>query len=306
LLERSDEGEFIGKPFLEFVYKDDRAGVSENYRHRLADKSIPETFTCRIVTPSGVAKWVEINITYISWEGKPAHLNFLKDISDRKSSEVELLNMKESLENLTKHLDDIRENERIQISREFHDEFSQTLTVFKMDIKWLISKVVRGSEEETKLQEMLQLVNTNEDVVQRITSELRSPIMDDLGLASSLEWYCNGFEKRSGLQISMELDEVQSVNTNNNLVIYRVLQESLTNIVRHAYAKKIHVKLGKKGNVIVLTVQDDGIGIPHEKIKSSNSLGLIGMNERVRQTGGHMEITTPNKGGTKIIAYIPE
>jgi signal transduction histidine kinase len=129
--------------------------------------------------------------------------------------------------------------------------------------------------------------------------------LDDLGLAAALEWYCEEFADRTGLQVHMDMDDVQAENMSKNLAIYRVLQESLTNIIRHAGAKKVKIKLCKIKKDIVLIIQDDGIGISPDKIRSSKSLGLLGMFERVKQSGGHMEITTPYKGGTKLRIYIP-
>lgn len=306
LLEGYNEQELIGKPFNDIIFKDDRNMVVENYRRRLACEVVPDTYNFRIITPAGVVKWVEIHVTYISWNGKPALMNFLTNITERKLAEQDLLNIKESLENLTKHLDDVRENERMSIARDIHDHFSQSLTFLKMDLKWLYSKMDKGSEEATKLLEMIEVANKAGEVAQRISSELRSPILDDLGLSATIEWYCEKIVKKTGLEINMELDEVQSENTYNNLTIYRVLQEALTNIIRHAKAKTVQIKLSEIDNNIVLYIQDEGIGIPPDKIKSAKSLGLIGMFERVRQSGGHLEITSMVKGGTNIIVYIPK
>jgi signal transduction histidine kinase len=162
-----------------------------------------------------------------------------------------------------------------------------------------------GSEESRKLNGMIEQVNALIRDVQRVSSELRPLMLDDLGLAATLEWYCEEFANRTGLKVQMEIEDIQTENMNKNLSIYRVAQESLTNIIRHANAKKVQIKLQKIKKDIVLIIQDDGIGISPDKIRSSKSLGLLGMSERVNQSGGHMEIKAPDKGGTKVRVYIP-
>ena len=227
------------------------------------------------------------------------------DLTGQKKADEELRKSKELLEKLNTHLHDIRENEREVISRDIHDQLGQSLTALKIDLSWLSGKISVDSEEGTKLKKLIELVNNTSKDVHRISSELRPVILDDLGLASALEWYCEEFANRTGLKVQIEIEDVQTENMKKNLAIYRVAQESLTNIVRHADAKKVQIKLRKIKKDIVLLIRDDGIGVSPDVIRSSKSLGLLGMFERVNQCGGHMEITTPIKGGTRIRIYIP-
>jgi signal transduction histidine kinase len=152
---------------------------------------------------------------------------------------------------------------------------------------------------------MTDLVTDTIKDVQRISSELRPSILDDIGLAAAMEWYCEDFSTRTGLTVKMEFEDIQIENMNSNLALYRVLQESLTNIIRHANAKTVTVKLSSSFNKIILLIHDDGIGIPDDKIKSSNSLGLLGMFERIKYAGGQMNISNPATGGTMILVEIP-
>jgi PAS domain S-box-containing protein len=227
------------------------------------------------------------------------------DIIKRKQAEEKIIHIKELQEEFNHRLDEIRENERATISREIHDQLGQSLTALKIDLIWLSGKITGGSEEGAKLKGMFELVTATSKDIQRISSELRPPILDDLGLAAALEWYCEEFANRTGLQVQMDLDDVQTEKMSKNLTIYRVLQESLTNIIRHAGAQNVQVKLGKNEEDIVLIIQDDGIGISPDKIKSSKSLGILGMFERVKHSDGHIEITTPDIGGTDIRISIP-
>ena len=228
-----------------------------------------------------------------------------EDVTERKRAEDEIIKIKESLEILNHRLDEIRENERALISREIHDQLGQSLTALKIDLNWLRRQLSGDSKEGAKVEGMIDLVTGTIRDVQRISFELRPAILDDLGLGAAVECYCEEFTNRTGLQLQIEIDDVQTESINKNLTIYRVLQESLTNIIRHADAKKVHVKLCKIKKDIVLLIKDDGIGISADKIKSPKSLGLMGMSERVRQSGGHLGITSPGNVGTIVKIYIP-
>ncbi len=229
-----------------------------------------------------------------------------RDITDQKSLQSDLKRSKELLEKLNRRLDEIREDERTKISRDLHDQLGQSLTAIKMDLNMLLRDFPSGFDEvRTKINEVIERVTTISKDVQRISSELRPPILDDLGLSSALEWYCEEFGQRTGLNLSVSLNDVQTGDIKKNLAIYRVLQESLNNIVRHADAVNVWIKLYQNRNFIVLSVKDDGIGIPGEKINSLKSLGLLGMSERLKQAKGRFKILSPKKGGTIIRIYMP-
>jgi PAS domain S-box-containing protein len=230
---------------------------------------------------------------------------FHRDITARTLVEEENLKMKESLQVLNQHMIDIREDERGKISREIHDQLGQSLTALKIDLTWLRDKTGNGPEAVTKLDGMIEMITGTISDVQRISSELRPAILDDIGLASALEWYCEEFADRTGLKMNMEFEKVQSENMSKNLALYRVLQESLTNIARHADAEQVTVKLFRTDEKLVLIIQDDGIGISPDKISSLKSLGLFGMFERAKNQGGHMEIVSPGQGGVHICVTIP-
>lgn len=229
-----------------------------------------------------------------------------RDITDQKRLQSDLKRSKELLEKLNRRLDEIREDERTKISRDLHDQLGQSLTAIKMDLIMLLRDFPSGFDEvRTKINEVIERVTTTSTDVQRISSELRPPILDDLGLSSALEWYCEEFGNRSGLNISVALEDVKTDDIKKDLTMYRVLQESLTNIVRHADAVNVWVKLYQNRNFIVLSIKDDGIGIPVDRINSLKSLGLLGMSERLKQVKGRFEILSPKKGGTIIRIYMP-
>jgi signal transduction histidine kinase len=210
------------------------------------------------------------------------------------------------LRNLQAHVEAVREGERAHIAREVHDQLGQAMTALKMDIAWLNKKhPSRNAEVRERSAEMLALVDGAIQSVKRITAELRPSVLDDFGLQAAIEWTAQEFEKRSGVRcrvlsrpVSITMDRTRST------VIYRVLQESLTNVARHAKAKTVIVSLDLEGERFRMTVRDDGKGIPAEKVSDPASYGLIGMRERVRFLGGDISISG-TRGGTTIAVSIP-
>jgi PAS domain S-box-containing protein len=227
------------------------------------------------------------------------------DLTERRKMESELRNSKELLENLYQHLNEVRENERATISREIHDELGQSMTALKLDLNQMHKYVGTNPEAIIKLDSMIELVSNTIKDVQRISSDLRPGILDDLGLVSAIEWYCDEFEKRTGIKCSQKLENSAFSDPRINLTFFRALQEALTNVIRHAKASYVNVKLHQSNKGVTLTIQDNGIGIPEVKIKSYKSMGLISMRERVRQLNGKIDISSKKGDGTKLTVFIP-
>jgi signal transduction histidine kinase len=141
--------------------------------------------------------------------------------------------------------------------------------------------------------------------VQRISSDLRPGILDELGLVSAIEWYCDEFEKRTGIKCNLKLDNSDYEDAQINLTFFRVLQETLTNVIRHAKASSVSIKLQKLIKGATMIIRDNGIGIPEEKIRSTKSFGLISMRERVKQFNGTIDISSKKDYGTKLAIFIP-
>lgn len=223
----------------------------------------------------------------------------------RKMAEEEIINMKKALELLNHHLDEIREEERAAISREIHDNLGQSLTALKIDLNHLRGKVPGNSDESIKLGKMSDLVTETIKDVQRIAAELRPPILDDLGLASAMEWYIHEFQERTGIQGNINLAEVQFPDAKKNLTVYRILQEGLTNVSRHSKAKMVSVRLDHSDDMITLQITDNGVGLEKSKISSFSSLGFIGIRERLKAYNGTLEIVSSPGMGTTLNISIP-
>ena len=214
-------------------------------------------------------------------------------------------NVKRLAGKLNQHLNEIREEERALISREIHDQLGQSMTALKLDLNLMHKYVGSSPEAMSKLESMIELVSNTIKDVQRISSDLRPGILDELGLVSAIEWYCDEFEKRTGIKCKLKLDNSDYGDSQINLTFFRVLQETLTNVIRHAKASSVSIKLHQLNKGATLTIQDNGIGIPEEKIESPKSLGLISMRERVRQFNGKIDISSKKGHGTNLTIFIP-
>lgn len=226
-------------------------------------------------------------------------------ITELKKIEEEKRKSTEIREELIKHITNVREEERAFISREIHDQLGQSLTALKLDLKWLQSNSSKSTETKEKLSGMVDIIDSTIKDVQRISAELRPGILDDLGLAAAIEWYAEEFEKRTGLSVELNLDEIQTNNESANLALFRIMQESLTNVIRHARAKTIQISLHEINDHVVLDIEDDGIGISIDKLKSIHSLGLMGMHDRIKQVGGTLDILCGDEKGTQLRICIP-
>jgi len=209
------------------------------------------------------------------------------------------------LRELSEHLLNIRETERTNIAREIHDELGQQLTILKMDLSWLNQKLKECNDASVlqKTGDALMVLNETIRSVRRIATELRPSMLDDLGLIEAMEWQSKEFEKRSGIRIIFE-SGVSHLPVNNDVAtsLFRIYQEALTNIVRHAHAKTVFSKLQLKHEQVILTIADDGAGFDMQMLAIKKTLGLLGMKERTLMMGGRFEINSqPGKGTTIIV-----
>ena len=221
----------------------------------------------------------------------------------RKRAEEELKNALKNIRNLTAKMELIREEERTQMARQIHDELGQLLTGFKLDLSWL-AKNQKAILEKSK--SMLKLSDTTLESVQRISSELRPGLLDELGLTKAIDWQAQDFQSRCGVECDVHLDfDDHNLDRNLATAVFRIVQEALTNIARHSHATRVSIKLqGEKGDLL-LTVADNGRGIESEDIDSAKSLGLVGMRERAQAFGGKVEITGVRGKGTTVMARFP-
>jgi PAS domain S-box-containing protein len=244
-----------------------------------------------------------------------------RDMTERVHTETRLRQFNELLEQqvnekitelraLASHLQRIREEERYAIAREVHDELGQQLTGLKMDLSW-ISKKLQAADAAgvlKKLQTTTQLLDDTIRTVRKIASDLRPGILDDLGLVAAIEWQSEEFEKRSGIRTIFRT-EITDIDLGPGLAIglFRICQESLTNVARHSGGKNVLITLEREGGQLVLRIADDGKGLDHHNKRSGapETLGLLGMKERALMMGGHLEIASETGEGLILTVTVP-
>jgi signal transduction histidine kinase len=226
---------------------------------------------------------------------------------EKEKISIELIESQIQLRKLVNEIQVIREVERAHVAREIHDELGQELTALKMDIGWVIHKQDASKDAVIKkLNGMLLLCDGIIDTVRRLSSELRPAIIDDLGLIAAMEWKCNEFEEKANIPCQF-ISTVKERKFENNISInaYRILQESLTNIIRHAKAKSVVVKVSESDTDLCIEIIDDGTGIKMEELSNRKTLGLLGMKERAGLLGGILNIVSNKEKGTHIILMLP-
>lgn len=234
-------------------------------------------------------------------------LSTIEDITNRKKSEVDLKHSAEQLRNLAAHLQSIREEERRMIAREIHDELGQVLTVLKIQVT-LLSNKLRDDQKDLKekIESVIKVIDQSVDSVQRITAKLRPGILDDLGLLPAIEWQADEFTSLTGIKTICNLPKEEvKIETQKSTAIFRIMQEALTNVARHAKATQIEINVDINNNNLELHVNDNGKGISKKEIDDVNSLGLLGIKERVLLFDGKVHITGKPGKGTQIVVTVP-
>jgi PAS domain S-box-containing protein len=237
-------------------------------------------------------------------------VSVLTDITDRRQAEKDLHRSRELLRMLSRHLQTIREKESKRIAREIHDELGQQLTALKMDLSWISSKVDPDDEDAKKflqkINAMSSLVDNTIQTVQKISAELRPGLLDDLGLVPALEWLAQEFENQTNVQCRLQLHcEMVDLDPDCSTAIFRISQEALTNVYKHAKATRVNISLKEENDDLVLKIKDNGKGITADEVFGSTSLGLMGMRERVRPFGGAVNISGKPKKGTTLMVTLP-
>lgn len=226
---------------------------------------------------------------------------------ERQRAEDKLRRSLDQLRALTTYLQYVREEERTRIAREVHDELGQALTGLKLDMSWLASKLGKNARPvQQKVKTMVDHIDATIQTVRRIATELRPGILDSLGLVAAMEWQANEFQTRTGIPCVVVTSVGDTVwDQDITTVFFRIYQETLTNIIRHAKATRVDVRLDQEEDTLIMTVSDNGRGISEEEMASTRSLGLVGMRERATLIGGELTLHGAPGQGTTVTLRVP-
>lgn len=295
---------FVGMPVGKFLESADRDRVILRLKEAF-DENIPVEFETKVINPQGKS------LGRFSCRVGPICQNnqvdsvvvIATDVTHRYEMELALRQSRAQLQRLTAHQQAAVEEERRHISREIHDELGQLLTALKLELSWMEKRLDEGPVRD-KADEMSHLLDNTIATVRRISSRLRPPLLDELGAGPALDWLVQDICTRARLRYRVQIGlGGRTLSESQSLALYRVCQEALTNIARHARASEVDVQLRILENQVVLTVQDDGIGISTDQVTAS--LGLLGLQERVTLLGGTVQIESHPGKGTQLQARIP-
>jgi PAS domain S-box-containing protein len=328
------EKEIVGKNFAVFYAPGEiRQGKPQKHLEEAAAKGRADFEGWR-VRKDGSRFWARVVITAL--RDKAGRLcgfgSVVSDETNRRQAEANLRNLAKKLDQrvqkrthqlgqanqelrallaqlraLAARLQAVREDERTSIAREIHDDLGQALTAMNMDLVWLMQKLLGADASlRLKVNSLLKLVDGAISSVRRIASSLRPGMLDDLGLSAAIEWQAREFQERTGIGCELVLPRLDvELDNERSTAVFRIFQETLTNIARHAAATRAIVKLKKTGRELVLEVVDDGKGFENGALTQEKSLGLLGMKERALILGGLIEICSTPGQGTSVTVRIP-
>jgi signal transduction histidine kinase len=293
---------------MEFVHPDDREKFQSRMREGLATKEQFE-FKFRVRRSNNETRYVRVLNEVVRNRGGKAVtlLGTLQDVTERYQAESELRRAYEEVRQLADHLQSARENERVAIAREIHDEMAQSLTAQKIDLVRLKARLPEDDSFLTGLAaDILASINQTIDSVQRILMNLRPALLDDLGLLAAIEWQVEQFQARTDMACRLVLPEEEpELTQKERTAMFRIMQEALLNILRHSGATAMCLELRTGTSWLLMKISDNGKGVSELEVSNSRSFGLIGMRERAHVFGGKVIIKGEEGKGTTVSTRIP-
>jgi PAS domain S-box-containing protein len=291
--------------FLRRIHDDDRSRVQQGLE-RCKESRQEFNTEHRIRRRDGSLRWVQTIVRPSTAEGVTAMRGTIMDITERKQTVEALKRSQELLRELTAHQDRVKEEERRRIAREIHDELGQTLLALRIDVSMLDARTA-GSHPRLnqKVRGALHHIDATVKTIRTIINNLRPAVLD-LGLTAAIEWQVAEFRRRSGITCDLEFsDEELVVDDARATTLFRILQESLTNVIRHAKASHVLIELDSQDDSLVMKIRDNGVGIHPGPRKGTNSFGLVGVEERIHALNGKFIIDSAPGRGTTLAIYIP-
>jgi PAS domain S-box-containing protein len=310
---RCSREQAVGSPLERFIPPRFRAAhhghVQQFGRTGVTSRRMGDVTTLWGLRADGEEFPLDASISQVQEDGRRYYTVILRDTTLRKQYEDALKRQQQELRELSARVLEAREEEKTRIARELHDELGQLLTAVKMDIAWLAEHLAGAAPElAAKVREMDAMVDQTVGAARRISADLRPLMLDDLGLADAAAWLVEEFARRASVRCRFEPPAegaLDGLSKAAGTAVYRALQESLTNIVRHAAAKNAWVRLAVADGEVRFEVEDDGRGIAPGDLSKARSLGLKGMRERLAYLGGSLEISSSSSGGVRVTGRLP-
>ncbi len=298
--------EVLGRSYLQFFRWDDAIRLGLDNALAMAREGGRFEWETWHRKRDGEPFWANSVITPLERESGEltGYALITRDITERRRAEEQLRASESKLRELSVHLQSVREEERTRIAREIHDELGQSLSFLKMGLAWLKGEVPeRAVETVTQLNRTL---DASVRSIRRIAADLRPSVLDELGLAAAIEWQAEAFTGQTGIHCVLNAERSRlELDKEAETALFRILQESLTNILRHARATRVDVRLASDSETVTLEIHDDGRGISEETLSGSVGLGIVGMRERAIAVGGQLEIGLHPEGGTRVQVSLP-
>lgn len=301
--------EVIGAHFSEFFSPDEPRKRESHVELRIAAVDGLYQREGWYLRRDGSRLWATLTINPVRGNGNELRgfSVIINDISERKKSESALAESRELLRSLSSHLQTVREEEKAGLARELHDELGSMLTSLKIEISSLKQQLAQDLDAtHARIDAIVDTVHEAITTTRRISTDLRPPILDNLGLLPAIEWQLEQFKQRTGMEVDLHITNDSTILGNTHTIaIFRILQEGLTNIIRHAGATRVSVAIAIDGQYIAMDIIDDGIGFSVDEHKTGGHYGLYSMQERARALGGTVDIISQPGEGTRLKVRVP-
>jgi PAS domain S-box-containing protein len=304
----------LGSGWMTGIHSDDLSRVRDRVAEAMRSNR-PLTIEYRLRRADGQYRWV-VDAVSPRFDSRGTLVGFVGstvDLTEHKEEAVEthqrIRDSQEQMRRLAARIQAAREEERSALARELHDELGQTLTAIKLDLGRATGALRDARVSSTvvdRLQSLIGLVEIAIETVKRITTSLRPATLDHLGLPEAIRWEAMGFRARTGLRCHVRADkESTALNPEQQTALFRIFQEALTNVVRHARASAVHVTLAERRGLFDLRIRDNGRGVTDEEVADPRAVGVLGMRERAVLVGGTFTITGRRGKGTTVLVRVP-
>ena len=299
--------EFIGTRMVDLVTPDSTEEVMRNYRLRISGEVPAIRYFTKCLHRDGHIVHLELHASRVECRGRPALCGVAIDVSERVQREEELRRSREQLRELAGYVNTSREEQRAMLAREVHDVLGGMLTSIKMDVTRILRRAEAPGLEEVRSigNDLVTLVQETIDTARKISDELRPRILDAMGLIAAIKDALERFGARHGVVTSFTMHGVEPrLSADRTIQCYRIFQEALTNVARHAKARSVNVRLHGLDDGLEMQLEDDGRGVDAESMRRGG-IGLISMAERAREIGGTLEVTAGGGKGTTVLLRVP-